>query len=631
MPTWVLLLGSAPGSASYAVGMSETPASGPSDDTSGAYHRACRDEHHDEPRDPVFSPQDVTRFASLFTEFMSAMQTHADSHGGREIATAVDAHLGGPAAQREPVGSTYPRWRWADVDQALDALLPGDVAGVGGSHSEGLAELIGDEFGNYSLGAVERSTFPTGHDSVRYVAMNALRFATYEGVPVIAYAHVSETMGEEHHVQVEVLAQEHAFARTVLAALDEAIVRGSGLRGQIVSLAAPSMHSPEPQTTLVFHERPALTDEDVILPAGRLERIRATVLGMSERAHELRAAGQHLSRGVLLYGPPGTGKTHTVRYLLSQAPQATALLLQGSSLGLIREAAETARQLQPAIIVLEDADLVAADRDFSEGERPVLFEVLDVMDGLDDDADVAFVLTTNRVDVLEEALALRPGRIDLAVPIPLPTAELRARLFARSARALPLTAAGCEAAAEAAAGTTGSFPKEAVRRAVLDAMADGADVDDARLLAAVTALRAEGEELRAAMTEDAEADGDEWDDAEWEDGEVDDDALDEDSDDEDPDGASGAHAGDSAPIVTPHAPVRAGGARGMGGAGGLLSGAESDDSDAQDVWSDPTGRARTGDGTGQRDDDLGGGVLDDELLEDGLSGEDLLDLDLEDD
>src|SRR5699024_7408473 len=191
------------------------------------------------------------------------------------------------------------------------------------------------------------------------------------------------------------------------AALDEAIVRGSGLRGQIVSLAAPSMHSPEPQTTLVFHEQPALTDEDVILPAGRLERIRATVLGMSERAHELRAAGQHLSRGVLLYGPPGTGKTHTVRYLLSQAPQTTAFILQGSSLGLIREAAETARQLQPAIIVLEDADLVAADRDFSEGERPVLFEVLDVMDGLDDDADVAFVLTTNRVDVLEEALALR--------------------------------------------------------------------------------------------------------------------------------------------------------------------------------------------------------------------------------
>src|SRR5690606_13442576 len=282
----------------------------------------------------------------------------------------------------------------------------------------------------------------------------------------------------------------------------------------------PSMHSPDGQPGLVFHERPALTAEDVILPAGRLERIRGTVLGMSEDAAHLRAAGQHLSRGVLLYGPPGTGKTHTVRYLLSQAPETTAFILQGSSLGLIRQAAETARQLQPAIIVLEDADLVAADRDFSEGERPVLFEVLDVMDGLDDDADIAFVLTTNRVDVLEEALALRPGRIDLAVPIPLPTAALRARLFARSSRELPVTAAGCEAAAEAAAGTTGSFPKEAVRRAVLDALADGEPVGDARLVASVVALRAEGEELRAAMAEDAEAewDEDEFDpDGEWDD------------------------------------------------------------------------------------------------------------------
>src|SRR5699024_589673 len=131
------------------------------------------------------------------------------------------------------------------------------------------------------------------------------------------------------------------------------------------------------------------------------------------------------------------------------------------------------------------------------------------MDGLDDDADIAFVLTTNRVDVLEEALALRPGRIDLAVPIPLPSAALRARLFARSSRELPVTAAGCEAAAEAAAGTTGSFPKEAVRRAVLDALADGEPVDDARLVASVVALRAEGEELRAAMAEDAAAEWDE--------------------------------------------------------------------------------------------------------------------------
>src|SRR5690606_24239533 len=131
---------------------------------------------------------------------------------------------------------------------------------------------------------------------------------------------------------IEVLTADPALSRRVLAALDAAIVNESGLRGQIVSFTMPSMHSPDGQPGLVFHERPALTAEDAILPAGRLERIRGTVLGMSEDAAHLRAAGQHLSRGVLLYGPPGTGKTHTVRYLLSQAPETTAFILQGSSL-----------------------------------------------------------------------------------------------------------------------------------------------------------------------------------------------------------------------------------------------------------------------------------------------------------
>jgi hypothetical protein len=342
-----------------------------------------------------------------------------------------------------------------------------------------------------------------------------------------------------------------------------------------------------------------------------------------------------------------------VRYLLSQAPETTAFILQGSSLGLIRQAAETARQLQPAIIVLEDADLVAADRDFSEGERPVLFEVLDVMDGLDDDADIAFVLTTNRVDVLEEALALRPGRIDLAVPIPLPSAALRARLFARSSRELPVTAAGCEAAAEAAAGTTGSFPKEAVRRAVLDALADGEPVDDERLVASVVALRAEGEELRAAMTEDAAAEWNEEfdpdeDATEWgEDGF----APDDEGHDgvEYPDGwneqpgpaaswstlARGARPGsdldddrDGGPVRRNASDValRGGGAvGGMGAAGGLLSQRESGDADDEGEWP-AEGNDGLGDG-GLPEDDR----LDDDLLEDGLSGEDLLDLDLEDD
>ena len=54
------------------------------------------------------------------------------------------------------------------------------------------------------------------------------------------------------------------------------------------------------------------------------------------------------------------------------------------------------------------------------GENPLLFELLNEMDGLAEDADVIFILTTNRADLLEPALAARPSRVDQATEIPLP-------------------------------------------------------------------------------------------------------------------------------------------------------------------------------------------------------------------
>ena len=84
------------------------------------------------------------------------------------------------------------------------------------------------------------------------------------------------------------------------------------------------------------------------------------------------------------------------------------------------------------MIVLEDCDLVAEDRSFTPYGNPLLFTVLDEMDGLGSDIDACFLLTTNRVDLLEPALAQRPGRVDLAVEIP-PQRQFRiARKFRRS-------------------------------------------------------------------------------------------------------------------------------------------------------------------------------------------------------
>jgi ATP-dependent 26S proteasome regulatory subunit len=161
----------------------------------------------------------------------------------------------------------------------------------------------------------------------------------------------------------------------------------------------------------------------VILPSDVLDGIERQVLGVARHAGRLLASGQHLKRGVLLHGAPGTGKTHTIRYLLGQLSGVTVMLLSGKALRLIAEACSVARTLQPSVIVVEDVDLIAEQREFGEGTHPLLFQLLNEMDGLGQDLDVTFLLTTNRADLLEPALAERPGgwTTRRCCPCPTPT------------------------------------------------------------------------------------------------------------------------------------------------------------------------------------------------------------------
>ncbi len=122
---------------------------------------------------------------------------------------------------------------------------------------------------------------------------------------------------------------------------------------------------------------------------------------------------------------PGTGKTHTVRYLLGQMPGVTVVVLTGAALGQIAAACSIARALQPSMVVVEDVDLIAEQRESRGGQHPLLFQLLNEMDGLGEDVDVTFLLTTNRADLLEPALAQRPGRVDHAAEDPPPRCRTR--------------------------------------------------------------------------------------------------------------------------------------------------------------------------------------------------------------
>jgi cell division protease FtsH len=145
-----------------------------------------------------------------------------------------------------------------------------------------------------------------------------------------------------------------------------------------------------------------------------------------------------------------------------------------------------ARELAPTLVVLEDVDLVAGDRTMEDKGGPLLFELLNELDGMADDADVAVVLTTNRPDLLEPALAARPGRIDLAVELPLPGADCRRRLLDLYARGLRLDLVNPDAVIERTGGVTASFFRELLREAALEAAeAQSAFVRDEHVAAAL--------------------------------------------------------------------------------------------------------------------------------------------------
>ena len=121
--------------------------------------------------------------------------------------------------------------------------------------------------------------------------------------------------------------------------------------------------------------------------------------------------GLSTQKGLLFHGAPGTGKTHCIRYLSGRLQGHTTLLITAEQAGLLAEYMSLARLLQPALVVIEDADLIARDRDDtgSACDEVMLNQLLNELDGLREKADVFFVFTTNRPEIPRSG-ARQPSR-----------------------------------------------------------------------------------------------------------------------------------------------------------------------------------------------------------------------------
>jgi DNA polymerase III delta prime subunit len=421
---------------------------------------------------------EAREFAAAFRRFLEWVHSPlAMGEDGNEVAGLVQEVLGPGGAAQSVVTRELAVFEHVNLQTALDAwsVAPGRTVEVRGlaipPHYGGVSLqqlVVGEALPPLGFSAPSLVDLPNGPGSTLACLRLALLLVSDDHG---RYVVLVQGPGEHQQVlTVEVAGLPVAVAQTLLAELDELRTRLNVYRGHLLDASIGPMGA----LALTFAEPPHIGRADVVLPEPVLARVERHALSVARHRRALLAAHQHLKRGLLLYGPPGTGKTHTTRYLLGQMTDYTRVVLTGRALYAVGAVADLARDLHPAVVVIEDVDLVAEDRSHGPASSPILFDLLDAMDGGDPDADLLFVLTTNRADLLEPALAARPGRVDVAVEIPLPDAAARRRLFALYGQTVELavTDADIDTTVERTEGVTASFLKELVRRSVLESLDD---------------------------------------------------------------------------------------------------------------------------------------------------------------
>jgi ATPase family associated with various cellular activities (AAA) len=248
--------------------------------------------------------------------------------------------------------------------------------------------------------------------------------------------------------------------------LEDGVREARSYRGKILSLDREESYSGS-KTGIKVHRLHRVEREQVILPRKTLDLLDRNVVEFVRHRPRLAEVGMATKKGLLFYGPPGTGKTHTLHYLAGALPGVTTLLISAEQVGILGEYMTLARLLQPSMVVIEDADLIGRERTNMKSacEEVLLNKLLNEMDGLRENSDVLFILTTNRPEALEAALAARPGRIDQAIEFPFPDDDGRAKLLRLYARGISVSEELTHATVRKTDRVSAAFIKELMRRA----------------------------------------------------------------------------------------------------------------------------------------------------------------------
>ena len=375
------------------------------------------------------------------------------------------------------VEKVFPTTVRPDLEPAIQSMLQADqgksgfagISGMRAYQTVSFSYLLTEKREPPIIAAVEYLDIDIGDDAPGRCITTGIWFFHIDQAPAaLLVSQVSRYEGTPG-VRVEAIVSAGAGGRdeaqAILAELAKRLAANSIYRGRALSFEVTRSYGGD-QGTLRVHRFPRITLDQIILPKKTLDVLERTVFRFVAVRKSLLEHGFSTKRGLLLYGAPGTGKTHFIRYLISQLEGHTSLIVTAEQVVAFDQIMAIARALQPSIVVIEDADLLARAREAREGDcsQMLLNSLLNHMDGLTEDAEILFLLTTNRPETLEEAVRDRPGRIDQAIEIPKPDAECRARLLDLYRGKMVIPSSVVEESVRRTPGASAAFMRELARR-----------------------------------------------------------------------------------------------------------------------------------------------------------------------